>query len=201
LQGLFQFNEKTQVLTFKTEDEFEILSPNKVMKFDFFDQEIEDYRAFISIDYPISEDFKKEGKFLYYSLHEANNIKTVPLFFEVIRETKKFAVLVKVSSIHLIHGTKKTMLDPLTGQPINDPLKQQTTRLTDLAQEVSVFFLDTGGTMFLFRRGTLIETKDSTKKAKTGFWSSIDYSINPDVDLGDKFLGMMMGKHFDGVKG
>lgn len=200
LQGLFQFNEKTQVLSFKTEDESEVLSPNRVMKFDFFDQEIQNYRTFVSIDYPINEDFKKEGKFLYYSLHEDTDVKTASLFFEVIRETRRFAVLVKLSPIHLVHGIEKSMLDPLTGQPTNNPLKQKTTRLTDLAQEVSVFFLEASGTMFLFSRSTLIETKDSTKKAKTGFLRSVDYNVNPDIDLGDKFLRKMMGDYFFRVK-
>jgi hypothetical protein len=206
LQGLFQFNEKTQVLAFKSGNESEVLSPNKVMKFDFFDEEIEEYRTFISIDYPIVEDFKKEGKFLYYSLNETSNLKTIPLFFEIIRETKKFVILVNVSPIHLIQGTKNTMIDPITGRPTNDPLKQKKTRLNELAQEVSVFFLDTRGKLFLFDRGTFIETKDSTKKAKPevkkGFsrFNSIEFDINSDVDLGNTFLSRMMGDYFGRVK-
>ncbi len=188
VQGLFQFNDKTRVLTFKGEEEAEILLPSKVVKFDFFDEEIQKKRSFISIDYPIVEDFKKDGKLLYYSLNEIYNQKTVPLFFEVIRETKKFVVLSKTTAINHIVTRKSVSVGVY---PYNAIAPNNTQN--ELLQGITLFFLSTTRDLFLFSRDTRVETKTSTKKAKNNYQKN--------VRLGDVLLPKMMGIYFPHVEG
>ena len=81
LNGEFHYNKYEDILTFKGEDELKIFTAKNVLSFDFFDSNKGQRRFFISV--PFSE--------------EKNSTNTKEEFFEVIKELKHFALLIKES--------------------------------------------------------------------------------------------------------
>jgi hypothetical protein len=202
IQGLIQFNDKTQVLTFKLEGaESEILKPNEVKEFEFFDDESQVVRNFISLDYPVIESFSGEKKIRFYSLNDMDtngNVKTTPEFFEIIKKTKNFALISKISSLNSIQGTS-TQYTPVSQA---GGLPYSVTR-NELGQEITLFFYDLTAKLYPAIRMTKIETKKTTQKIKNSFLypvADVSYSKNPDIDLDEKLLSKLMGNYFRDVK-
>lgn len=202
IQGLIQFNDKTQVLTFKLEGaESEILKPNEVKEFEFFDEESKVVRSFISLDYPVIESFSEEKKIRYYAIHDANgdrNIKTAPEFFEVIKKTKSFMLISKASSLSTIQKTsiQYAPISTTSGVP------SSVTR-NELGQEITLFFYDLTSKLYPAIRMTKIETKKSTQKIKNSSFypiGGVNYSKNPDIDLDEKLLTKLTGIYFPHIK-
>ena len=81
LNGEFRYNQYEDILTFKGEDELKIFTAKNVMSFDFFDNDKGQRRFFISVL------FSEEG----------NSTAATIEFFEVLKELKHFALLVKES--------------------------------------------------------------------------------------------------------
>jgi hypothetical protein len=201
LQGLVQFNEKLQTLKFDKGESIEFLTPNNVMKFEFYDPDAQLQKTFISIDYPINEDFKRLDGFRHLSLADIQSTRSTPLFFELLSETKSFAVLRKKTPIDVIQPNNNNNNLPYTN-PIDgntyrgDDPRNPNRKKSEFSQEITVYFLDLNGNMFPFNRSTIIETKKSTKVVKDNFLGGMDYEKNQDIKLGDKFLERIMGSHF-----
>lgn len=193
LKGLVQFNEKLRILKFRTDESEEVLKPNEVTQFEYFDQELEKERKFISIDYPLNEDYKKMDGFRYVSLTDAPNGPTAFTFFELLCETKQFALICKVSKLGTIESYH---------YDVNFQTGSRTPRgnTTEFAQEITFYFLDTKGNVFPYNRATRIETRNSTKVAKDSFFKGITYDKSDDIELGNRFLKRIMGNQFPAVQ-
>jgi hypothetical protein len=171
IPGLIQFNDKTQVLTFRLDGgEPETLKPSEVKKFDFFDKENRITRNFIAAD---------------------------ASFHEIIIQTKHFSLLSNTTSIKAIQSSAmRSYYNPNTGG--YGSLGTETR--TELGQEMTLFFYDLDEKLYPAIRVTKIETKKSTKEAKDGFWKRFTYDKNPDIDLDEKLLSQMMDIYFPRVK-
>jgi hypothetical protein len=202
LQGLIQFNERLQTLRFKVGETIEFLAPNNVMKFEFYDSDAQLKKTFISIDYPINEDFKRMDGFRYLSLTDVQSTRSTPLFFELLSETKSFAILRKKTPIDFIQPNNNLPYTiPINGNTYsgNDP-RNLNRKKPEFSQEITVYFLDLNGNMFPFNRSTIIETKKSTKVVKDNFLGGMDYEKNQDIKLGEEFFERIMGNHFPAVE-
>ncbi len=198
LKGLIQFNEKLRILKFSSGENIEVLIPDDVIEFEFDDLEQERWRKFISIDYPIREDFKKMDDFDFVNLNEQANTQSVNTFFELLGEAKTFVVLMKVNPINVVQ--KRVHPLAVKFNPYNPSRRAARASAHDYGQETTIYFLDAEGNMFPFSRGTWIETINSTVRAKNDYFLGYQHVKNKDIELGTKFLKRIMGKHFPIVK-
>ncbi len=198
LKGLIQFNEKLRILKFSSGETIEVLIPNDVVQFEFNDLEQERWREFISVDYPIREDFKKMDDFNFISLNEIKNVQSVNTFFELLGEAKIFVVLMKVNPTNVVQKRVHPLAVGLN--PYNPSRRAARASAHDYGQETSIYFLDNEGNMFLYSRGTWVETKKSVVRAKNNYFFGYQYVKNKDIELGNKFLKRIMGDRFPAVQ-
>jgi hypothetical protein len=186
IPGLLLFNDKTQLLSIKLEGgQSEILRPNELKSFEFYDKENQLIRSFVSINYPLIESFIGERKVKYYSLKTEE--KTVPLFFEIIKQTKSFMLLCKTDALHLIGKAKD-----------RGSFYQ---KKYEFGQEVTLYFYDLKEKLYPAIRVTKIETKEKTKNAKNSyyFFGRVSYIKKPDIVLDEKLLSKIMISNFSKV--
>jgi hypothetical protein len=189
ISGLLQFNDKTRLLTFKLEDsQSEILRPNEVKGFDFFDEENNITRSFVSIRYPVIESYTNEKTFRHY-FSKAYEGRTIPEFLEISKQTKSFAFVSKTNAAQLIQKN--------SGQIISPDIKR-----FEFGQEITFFFYDLKERLYPAIRLTKIETKKSTKNAENMyyFFGSVSYSKNSNIDLDVQLLSEIMNRYFPKVR-
>ena len=125
LKGLLKYNDKNGILSFQNGGDTRAFTARNVAGFEFFEEGIRKQRIFYSFPYEDSQ----------------NNIKR-PLFFEVIKEFKSFAVLSKVDPLEVEHNSVSSPagISPVTGAVARG---QSWGTITELSQTETIYFMDT----------------------------------------------------------
>jgi hypothetical protein len=84
LKGLVKYNDRNGVLSFHDGENSRAFTPRSVLGFEFFDEGMQQQRVFYSFPYEDSKDDIKR-----------------PLFFEAVKQFKKFAILVKTDPVNV----------------------------------------------------------------------------------------------------
>lgn len=124
LSGLLRFDDNSGILTFQDGDVSKTLIARSVAGFEFYDEETEKQRVFISIEY---DDGQTTSKFY---------------FFELLKEAGAFAILSKIDPIDV--QMKSTGSSPYFA-PTGQYLPGTTFYSTEIHQTETVFIMDVNG--------------------------------------------------------
>lgn len=84
LEGVVKYDDQHGLLSFQNGEETRVFVPRNVVGFEFFDETIQKQRVFYSLEY-----------------EDPRNNVIRPLFFEVIKDFKRFAVLAKADPVKM----------------------------------------------------------------------------------------------------
>jgi hypothetical protein len=144
LPGLLKYNEKTGLLSFKTEDSFNTYNARSVSKFNFHDTRTNTERTFYSIIYN-DPDLEIE----------------LPVFFEVLSQFKTFALLSKVDPIVV---DEKYKPNRYANTAVNGSgIEGATTIVEVVSQDETLFFIDDQGDISPYVRITRRDDRRNEK--------------------------------------
>lgn len=124
LTGEVRFDDKNGVVNYKNENESATYTSRSVSAFEFTDRETGTQRVFYTLDYP-----------------DPKNNVTSPLFFELLRDFKDFAIISKIDPVDVEDRSGKGLLTPRWGA--GDPSGMKTN--VHLRQTETVYFLSPDG--------------------------------------------------------
>lgn len=116
LNGLVRYNDKEGFLSYQDGENKRVFTSKSVTGFEFFDAALQQQRVFYTFAYEDSKGIKR------------------PLFFELIREYKSFAILSRADPIEIYKGS--TNYD-----------YYGTTRVAEVSQVETIFIMDANGTL------------------------------------------------------
>jgi hypothetical protein len=163
ITGMVKYNDREGILSYYDGDNKRVFGPRSVLGFEFFDEEHQRQRVFYTLDYGI-EGSKK------------------PLIFEVLREFKTFAVLVKFDPVQSEYRTS-TWSNPNTGY--NSPGGSGGGR-TVLSQTETVYFMGTDGEVEPYFQNTV--EQNGMRSIFTGKDDRVKSKVI-DRDLLEKYTG------------
>lgn len=168
LKGMVKYDDHDGILSYNNGDNTRAFGPRSVLGFEFFDDSQQRQRIFYTLDYEAPYD----------------NIRK-PLFFEVLREYKTFAVLVKFDPVQT---EKKAIL--LSGQ-VFDGLNAVnpgagTLKKTVVSQVETVYLMGTDGEIEAYFRNRL--EQDGFASATSGKDDKVKRKVI-DRDLLEKYTG------------
>jgi hypothetical protein len=167
LKGMVKYDDHDGILSYNNGDNTRAFGPRSVLGFEFFDNSRQRQRVFYTLDYEAPDNIRK------------------PLFFEVLREYKTFAVLVKFDPVQT---EKKAIL--LSGQvfdglnnvnPGSGSLKK-----TVVSQVETVYLMGTDGEIEAYFRNRL--EQDGFASATSGKDDKVKRKV-VDRDLLEKYTG------------
>lgn len=127
LEGLVKYNDREGFLSYQDGENKKVFTANSVGGFRFFDEIQRRHRVFYTLDYEDSKNIKR------------------PLFFEVVREYKDFAILSRAEPIEIYQKP----LNLYGTTPVNSPVTQNNTigRYTrlEVSQVETIFIMDSNG--------------------------------------------------------
>jgi hypothetical protein len=146
LKGLVKYNNRNGVLSYQDGIESKVFTPVRVVGFEFFDESLQKQRVFYTFNFEDSE----------------TNIER-PLFFEVLKEYKTFAVLTKSDRIDVgqkVDNSRWATFNPVTGN--YDPMLGSggSSRLVVSQTETIYLMKETGEIKPYFK---VVKTEDGEK--------------------------------------
>jgi hypothetical protein len=146
LKGLIKFNDRNGVLAHHDGDNSRPFSPRSVSSFEFFDERVQQQRVFYSLE---DEDPQTNAK--------------RPLFFELLRDYKTFAILLRTDRTEMIERIA-TAPGAMTGGVPSAPMIR--TSSIELSQSQTVCILNSEGEILHYFK--CITTEDGRKSWSTG---------------------------------
>lgn len=123
LKGLVKYNTRNGILSYQDGTEARVFTPLRVSAFEFFDESLQKQRLFYTLKYEDSE----------------TNVER-PLFFEVLKEYKTFAVLSKSDRIDI-----EQKRDPSLLNLSPNPNQQGTRTVLDVSQTETIYLMNSAG--------------------------------------------------------
>jgi len=146
LKGLIKFNDRNGVLAYHDGDNSKPFSPRNVSGFEFFDERLQQQRVFYSLE---DED-------------PVTNAKR-PLFFELLRDYKTFAILLRTDRTEMIEKIATTPGIMSGGAPSTPTIRNSS---IELSQSQTVCILNSDGEIRHYFKCITIE--DGRKSWSTG---------------------------------
>jgi hypothetical protein len=122
LQGLVKYNDNTGVLSFQDGADSKVFTSSRVAGFEFFDESLQKQRIFYTFEY-----------------EDARTSINRPLFFELVRDYKSFAILSRLEQLDLEEKAYTTYQPNGIGIPNNT-----NTRLV-VSQTETIFLMSSDG--------------------------------------------------------
>jgi hypothetical protein len=144
LKGLVKYNDRNGVLSYQDGTDARVFTPLRVAAFEFFDESAQKQRIFYSLTHEDSE----------------TNVER-PLFFEVLKEYKTFAILSKADRLEVDQKNVPSSfnnLNPATGAV--DPLANSEVRLV-VSQTETIYIMKSTGEINPYYK--VVNTQDGTK--------------------------------------
>src|SRR5688572_23423371 len=126
LQGLVKYDDRNGVLSYQNGEETKVFTAMRVVAFEFFDEQIQKQRLFYTFEYEDSE----------------TNVMR-PLFFEVLKEYKAFAIIWKPDRIE-VEQKRKQPLGIETSSNVYDPSFPVKTKLV-VKQTGTIYLMKSTG--------------------------------------------------------
>ena len=143
LKGLVKYNDRNSVLSYLDGENTKAFSQRSVLGFEFFDESIQRQRVFYTIPYEDSQTGVKR-----------------PLYFEVIREYKTFAILSRYEPLETKQKTQTSPSGGLNGMPT-----YTRTSTLEISQTETIFLMHKDGTIKPYFR--IMNIEDGTKNLIT----------------------------------
>jgi hypothetical protein len=170
LNGMIKYNDREGILSYNNGDNTRAFGPRSVMGFEFFDEVQRRQRVFYTLDYESPKD----------------NVRK-PQFFEMLREYKKFAVLVKCDPIQT-ERRSPVMARPF--DPLNavnpGPASTANSKYTVVSQLETVYLMGTDGEIEAYFKNKL--EQNGMRSIFTGEDDRIRSEVI-DRDLLEKYTG------------
>lgn len=146
LKGLVKYNDRNGVLSYQDGTDTRVLTPLRVAAFEFFDESTQKQRIFYSLTYEDSE----------------TNVER-PLFFEVLKEYKTFAILSKADRLEVDQKNvpspyNNNNLNPVTGAV--GPWPNNEVRLV-VSQTETIYIMKSTGEINPYFK--VVNTQDGSK--------------------------------------
>lgn len=165
ITGMVKYNDREGVLSYYDGDNKRVFGPRSVLGFEFFDDAQQRQRVFYTLDYEVQGSKK-------------------PMIFEVLREFKTFAVLVKFDPVQSEYRTS-TWSNPNTGRGYSSPGMSGGGR-TVLTQTETVYFMGTDGEVEPYFQNTV--EQNGMRSLFTGKDDRVKSKVI-DRDLLEKYTG------------
>jgi hypothetical protein len=129
LKGLVKYNSRNGVLSYQDGTDSRVFTANRVVAFEFYDESVQKQRVFYTFDYQDAE---------------TNVVR--PLFFEVLKQYKSFAVLSKQDRIDVNQKSIATPSDfnPVTGAYQPNGFNNSSERLV-ISQAETIYVMNDNG--------------------------------------------------------
>ena len=162
LKGLVKYNSSTGILSYQDGSESRVFTPLKVSGFEFFDESLQVQRIFYTLKYEDSE---------------TNVIR--PLFFEVLREYKTFAILSKFDRLDVGQKANPTWNNNNNSYPYRD------NTILVISQTETMYIMNSHGEIKPFFKNT--NSEDGRKSLISGKDTKIENKMI-DRDLLEEFI-------------
>jgi len=166
LKGLVKYNDRNGVLSYHDGTDTRVFTPLRVAAFEFFDESTQKQRIFYSLTYEDSE----------------TNIER-PLFFEVLKEYKTFAILSKADRLEVDQKNVPSAYNNLN--PAAGPWPNNEVRLV-ISQTETIYIMKSTGEINPYFK--TVNTQDGTKSLVVAGRDTKTKNKMIDRDLLEEFI-------------